>query len=135
MIWKHSKPAYSTAIFFLEKSDEPEECPEMHYLPQVPGKKIWRPLTSKHPELELFLSNVRKDLLTLSNIRKAKDNLSSKECQIKHRINPHSSRLYLNLFLLREEISMLPCKPSLDCSGGNTTLKESVKFLEDLLIQ
>ena len=26
-------------------------------------------------------------------------------------------------------------QPSLDCSGGNTTLKESVKFLEDLLIQ
>ena len=26
-------------------------------------------------------------------------------------------------------------KPSLDCSGGNTTLKESVKVLEDLLIQ
>ena len=26
-------------------------------------------------------------------------------------------------------------QPCLDCSGGNTTLKESVKFLEDLLIQ
>ena len=26
-------------------------------------------------------------------------------------------------------------QPSLDCSGGNTTLKESVKVLEDLLIQ
>ena len=69
-----------TAVFFLEKSDESEECPEMpRHLLQVPGKKIWRPPVSKYPELELFLSNIRKDPLNPNNIRTAKDNLSSRE--------------------------------------------------------
>ena len=46
---------------------------------QVPGKKIWRPPMSKYPELELFLFNIRNDLLKPSNIRTARNNLSSRE--------------------------------------------------------
>ena len=68
------------AVFFLEKLDEPEEGQEKsHLLPQVPGKKKWRPPLSKYPELELFLSNIRKDVLNPNSIKFTKDNLSKRE--------------------------------------------------------
>ena len=38
-----------------------------------------KPPTSRYPELELFLANVRRDLINAENIRKARDNLSKKE--------------------------------------------------------
>ena len=68
-----------TSVFFLEKTDEPEEDQEKpHHLPPVPGNKNWRPPLSKYPELELFLSNIRKDVLN-PNIKLTKDNLSERE--------------------------------------------------------
>ena len=69
-----------TAVFFLEKLDGPEESQERsHLLPQVPGNKNWRPPLSKYPELELFLSNIRKDILNPNSIKFTKDNLSKRE--------------------------------------------------------
>ena len=57
-----------TAVFSLEKLDEPEEGQERsHHWPPVPGHKNWRPPLSKYPELELFLSNIRKDVLNPKN--------------------------------------------------------------------
>ena len=69
-----------TAVFFLEKLDEPEEGQEKsHLLPQVPGNKNWRPPLPKYPELELFLSNIRKDVLNPNSTKFTKDNLSKRE--------------------------------------------------------
>ena len=69
-----------TAVFFLEKLDGPEESQERsHLLLQVPGNKNWRPPLSKYPELELFLSHIRKDILNPNSIKFTKDNLSKRE--------------------------------------------------------
>ena len=68
-----------TAVFFMEKDpDEPASSKQSH-LPPIPGKKSWKPPISKFPELELFLSNVRKDIFNPRNIRKSQDNLSKGE--------------------------------------------------------
>ena len=67
-------------MIFLEKLVEPEEGQEKsHLLPQVPGNKNWRPPLSKYPELELFLSNIRKDVLNPNSIKFTKVNLSKRE--------------------------------------------------------
>ena len=68
-----------TAVFFVEKLDEPEEGQEKsNHLSQVPGNKNWRPPLSKYPGLELFLSNIRKDVLNPNSITLTKDNLSER---------------------------------------------------------
>ena len=58
---------------------EPEETEEhletVSHLPRVTGKKTWKPLPSKHPELELFLSNIRKEILNPENMRSVRPNL------------------------------------------------------------
>ena len=67
-------------MFFLQKFDEPEGGQEKsHHFPPVPGNKNWRPPLSKYPELELFLSNIRKEILNPNNIKLTQDNLSSRE--------------------------------------------------------
>ena len=50
-----------------------------NHLPPIPGKKAWKPPISKFPELELFLSSVRKDILNPRKIRNSQDNLSKGE--------------------------------------------------------
>ena len=50
-----------------------------NHLPRVPKDRKWKPPTSRYPELELFLANVRRDLINPENIRQASDNLSKKE--------------------------------------------------------
>ena len=70
-----------TAVFFMEKDPE-EPASNVHsqnHLPPIPGKKGWKPPISKFPELELFLSNVRKDILNPRYIRNSQDNLSKGE--------------------------------------------------------
>ena len=70
-----------TAVFFMEKDAE-EPASNVHsqdHLPPIPGKKGWKPPISKFPELELFLSNVRKDILNPRYIRNSQDNLSKGE--------------------------------------------------------
>ena len=65
----------------MEKDPE-EPAPNVHsqnHLPPIPGKKGWKPPISKFPELELFLSNVRKDILNPRYIRNSQDNLSKGE--------------------------------------------------------
>ena len=70
-----------TAVFFMEK--DPEELASnthsQDHLPLIPGKKGWKPPISKFPELELFLSSVRKDILNPRNISNSQDNLSKRE--------------------------------------------------------
>ena len=70
-----------TAVFFLEKNpeDSDDQAATPSHLPKVPGKRNWKPPVSKYPEIELFLSNVRKDLLDPNNVRTVKDNLSRGE--------------------------------------------------------
>ena len=67
-----------TAVFFMEKDLEEPASNEQsqNHLPPIPGKKAWKPPISKFPELELFLSSVRKDILNPRKIRNSQDNLS-----------------------------------------------------------
>ena len=67
-----------SAAFFIDSN--PDENLTVHgHLPRVPKDKKWKPPTSRYPELELFLANVRRDLINPDNIRQARDNLSKKE--------------------------------------------------------
>ena len=71
-----------TAVFFLEKDpEEPASTDKQsqNHLPPIPGKKSWKPPISKFPELELFLSNIRQDIINPRNIRNSRDNLSKGE--------------------------------------------------------
>jgi hypothetical protein len=70
-----------TAVFFMEKDPEEPASDEQsqNHLPPIPGKKGWKPPISKLPELELFLSSIRKDILNPCNIRNFRDNLSKGE--------------------------------------------------------
>ena len=65
----------------MEKDPEEPASNEQsqNHLPLIPGKKGWKPPISKFPELELFLSSVRKDILNPHNMRDSKDNLSKGE--------------------------------------------------------
>ena len=70
-----------TAVFLMEK--DPEELASnvqsQNHLPPIPGKKGCKPPISKFPELELFLSSVRKDILNPRNVSNSQDNLSKGE--------------------------------------------------------
>ena len=67
-----------TAVFFIEANPEDSQGPPSH-LPQVPKEKKWKPPPSRYPELELFLSSVRRDLINPRNIKLARDNLTKGE--------------------------------------------------------
>jgi len=67
-----------TAVFFIESNPEDSQEPPSH-LPQVPKEKKWKPPPSRYPELELFLSSVRRDLINPRNIKSARDNLTKGE--------------------------------------------------------
>ena len=68
-----------SAAFFIDSNSD-ENLTVHGHLPRVPKGKKWKPPTSRYPELELFLANVRRDLINPDNIRQARDNLSKKEC-------------------------------------------------------
>ena len=56
-----------TAAFFMESNlDDSPAVPSQ--LPQVPKDRKWKPPTSRYPELELFLANVRRDIINPENI-------------------------------------------------------------------
>ena len=59
-----------TAAFFIEDNTGDGLDPPGH-LPQVPKEKKWKPPPSRHPELELFLSSIRSDLINPQNIKLA----------------------------------------------------------------
>ena len=67
-----------TAVFFIESNPEDSQEPPSH-LPQVPKEKKWKPPPSRYPELEIFLSSVRRDLINPRNIKSARDNLTKGE--------------------------------------------------------
>jgi len=67
-----------TAAFFMDTNPD-DDLPTPSHLPRVPKEKKWRPPTSRYPELELFLANVRRDLINPENIKQPRDNLSRKE--------------------------------------------------------
>ena len=67
-----------TAVFFIESNPEDSQEPPSH-LPQVPKEKKWKPPPSRYPELELFLSSVRRNLINPQNIKSARDNLTKEE--------------------------------------------------------
>ena len=58
----------------------------------VAKEKKWKPPTSRYPELELFLANVRRDLINPENIKQPRDNLSRK---VVIRIQDKGSRFVL----------------------------------------
>ena len=63
---------------FFNDSNPDENLTAPSHLPRVPKDKKWKPPTSRYPELELFLANVRRDLINPENISQARDNLSKK---------------------------------------------------------
>ena len=67
-----------SAAFFIDSNPD-ENLTVPSHLPRVPKDKKWKPPTSRYPELELFLANVRRDLINPENIRQARDNLSKRE--------------------------------------------------------
>ena len=67
-----------TAVFFIDSNPDDNNATPSH-LPKVPKYGKWRPPMSRYPELELFLANVRRDLINPENIRQTRNNLSKKE--------------------------------------------------------
>ncbi|XP_022810516.1 uncharacterized protein LOC111347550 [Stylophora pistillata] len=67
-----------TAAFFIDSNPD-DNLTNPSHLPRVPKDRKWKPPTSRYPELELFLANVRRDLINPENIWQARDNLSKKE--------------------------------------------------------
>ena len=65
------------AAYFHQKKTSDENKTNSNFQLSKPQNK-WNP-PKACPELELFLSNIRKDVLDLRNIRKPKDNLSKEE--------------------------------------------------------
>ena len=70
-----------TAVFFLEKETEESTVrnQDRSHLPSIPGKKGWKPPVSKFPELDHFLSNIRKDIINPRNVSWIRDNLPKGE--------------------------------------------------------
>ena len=70
------------AVFLKKQPEKPEEPVanqgSLSHLLRIPGNKSWKPPMSRIPELELFFSNIRKDLLNPNNIS-IRDNLSKGE--------------------------------------------------------
>ena len=62
------------AVHFGTKNHQ--DRPESQHYPPVPSKSTWNPPKSTIPEVELFLSNIREDILDPQNSRTPKDNLS-----------------------------------------------------------
>lgn len=60
-----------------QESNKAEDGEKAAFKP--PSTSTWNPPKSKHPELELFLSEVKKGIFNPANINKPKDNLSKGE--------------------------------------------------------
>ena len=67
------------ATYFYKKEEQPVEDQQGTNLPPVPSKSKWIPPKSSYPEVELFLSEIRKDILNPKNCRKPRDNLTKEE--------------------------------------------------------
>ena len=59
-----------SAAFFIDSNPD-ESLTVPSHLPRVPKDKKWKPPTSRYPELELFLANVRRDLINPETTRQA----------------------------------------------------------------
>ncbi|PFX13953.1 putative G-protein coupled receptor 133 [Stylophora pistillata] len=63
----------------LMRNPDDNDHPADNRFPTIPSTRDWMPPKSSFPEVELFLNNVKKDILEPKNLRKAKDNLMREE--------------------------------------------------------
>ena len=67
------------AVFHHGKDSDESNQTVDERLPSIPSTNNWMPPKSSFPEVELFLNNVKKDILEPKNLRRAKDNLTKEE--------------------------------------------------------
>ena len=67
------------AVFHHGKNPEESHRTAVDRLPSIPSTSNWMPPKSSYPKVELFLNNVKKDILEPKNLRKPKDNLTKEE--------------------------------------------------------
>lgn len=67
------------AVFHHNKDRDDDNREEESCFPAIRSTSNWMPPKSAHPEVELFLNNVRKDILEQGNLRKPGDNLTKEE--------------------------------------------------------
>ena len=67
------------AVFYhgRDTEDNPQKVDER--FPAIPSASQWMPPKSSFPEVEVFLNNVKSDVLKPSSLRTAKDNLTKEE--------------------------------------------------------
>lgn len=75
----HFEKRIRLAVFHHDKNQDDEVRKEESCFPTVRSASNWMPPKSAHPEIELFLNNVRRDILEPKNLRKARDNLTKEE--------------------------------------------------------
>lgn len=67
------------AVFHHDKDRDDGNREEQSCFPAIRSANNWMPPKSSHPEIELFLNNVRKDILEPRNLRKPRDDLTKEE--------------------------------------------------------
>ena len=67
------------AVFHHGRNSEDNNYTADERFPSIPSTSNWMPPKSSFPEVELFLNNVKKDILEPKNLRRAKDNLTREE--------------------------------------------------------
>ena len=60
------------AVFHHGRNPDDNNHPADERLPTIPSTSNWMPPKSSFPEVELFLNNIKKDILEPNNLRKAK---------------------------------------------------------------
>jgi len=79
MISRNLRDEIRLAIFHHDRNPDDNNHTADECFPTIPSTSDWMPPKSSFPEVELFLNNVKKDILEPKNLRKAKDNLTREE--------------------------------------------------------
>ena len=78
--WEKFERRMRLKAFFHQKRGTEGDQDQAHSNEfKPPSTKTWNPPKSKHPELELFLSEVKKGIFNPANINHPRDNLTKKE--------------------------------------------------------
>ena len=67
------------AVFHHDKGDAAVTPSANTNLPPVPSTSNWMPPKSIYPKVELFINNVKQEILDPKNIQKSRDNLTKEE--------------------------------------------------------
>ncbi|KAJ8025189.1 hypothetical protein HOLleu_35323 [Holothuria leucospilota] len=74
------------AYFHDKNAQEVEDVVTPLVFPTIPSNSTWMPPKSSIPEVEVFLKNLRADILNPENTRAPKDNLSREERKAIHKL-------------------------------------------------